>query len=407
MFDQAPPNLPVEPVKDAQPPRTPSPSSPPPRPPTVPPAPPPAPSGPPQKSAPVQTSVGQKEPEDIFADIKEPAFAEDQKPTAPSSAPTAPAKRFPWVTVLLSIVIVVGLGIGGYFAYNLFFADSDTTPSFLRMDDGLEPTIPIVSEPGDAQPIPNPIPEPDPDQLAAAQASAALLRAQAEAQGQMPPSEVDAVFPSPDTATSGSDASVVEPPPNIPPPVIDDPEPSSAMIVMGEDSDSDGLTDAEEFLFSTDPFLTDSDGDGYDDGSEVMSGYDPAMAMQELEDSSWLKVAPIGNVAFLIPSVWNTEEVPGGMRVRSGSSAAFSVTMEPYEGEDFNDWLALRDPNAALLAEPLPNASGLDVLYFIDGMTAWLVGGDTVYTIRYELGTDRTKEFLFLFDVFLRRARLL
>jgi|WetSurMetagenome_2_1015567.scaffolds.fasta_scaffold180412_1 hypothetical protein len=41
------------------------------------------------------------------------------------------------------------------------------------------------------------------------------------------------------------------------------------------DSDQDGLTDAEEKTYGTDPRKADTDGDGYSDGAEVRSGYDP------------------------------------------------------------------------------------------------------------------------------------
>src|SRR6266704_2992979 len=41
------------------------------------------------------------------------------------------------------------------------------------------------------------------------------------------------------------------------------------------DSDCDGLTNAEEKLYGTNPNSSDTDGDGYSDGVEVKSGYDP------------------------------------------------------------------------------------------------------------------------------------
>lgn len=41
------------------------------------------------------------------------------------------------------------------------------------------------------------------------------------------------------------------------------------------DSDHDGLSDAEEKVYGTDPSNADTDGDGYSDGVEVKSGYDP------------------------------------------------------------------------------------------------------------------------------------
>ncbi|MFH1099243.1 MAG: hypothetical protein V1723_05010 [Candidatus Uhrbacteria bacterium] len=41
------------------------------------------------------------------------------------------------------------------------------------------------------------------------------------------------------------------------------------------DSDSDGLSDADELRYGTDPQNPDSDGDGYRDGDEVRDGYNP------------------------------------------------------------------------------------------------------------------------------------
>ncbi len=43
----------------------------------------------------------------------------------------------------------------------------------------------------------------------------------------------------------------------------------------GSDTDQDGLSDAEESAYGTDPERPDSDGDGHRDGDEVDKGYDP------------------------------------------------------------------------------------------------------------------------------------
>ena len=45
--------------------------------------------------------------------------------------------------------------------------------------------------------------------------------------------------------------------------------------VVFEDTDDDGLTDAEEVLTQTDPLNPDTDGDGFNDGEEVTAGTDP------------------------------------------------------------------------------------------------------------------------------------
>lgn len=43
----------------------------------------------------------------------------------------------------------------------------------------------------------------------------------------------------------------------------------------GVDADNDGLTNAEEKKYGTDPLNPDTDGDGYKDGEEVKAGYNP------------------------------------------------------------------------------------------------------------------------------------
>jgi len=45
---------------------------------------------------------------------------------------------------------------------------------------------------------------------------------------------------------------------------------------FSQDNDRDGLSNAKEIIYSTDPENPDTDGDGYLDGAEVAKGYDPA-----------------------------------------------------------------------------------------------------------------------------------
>jgi hypothetical protein len=50
---------------------------------------------------------------------------------------------------------------------------------------------------------------------------------------------------------------------------------SLAVFDPNKDSDHDGLTDADEAKYGTDPNKADTDGDGYSDGTEVSGGYNP------------------------------------------------------------------------------------------------------------------------------------
>lgn len=55
---------------------------------------------------------------------------------------------------------------------------------------------------------------------------------------------------------------------------------SSIKIDYGDtdDADHDGLKDAEEAIWGSDPYHADTDGDGFLDGEEVLSGYNPTRA---------------------------------------------------------------------------------------------------------------------------------
>ena len=46
-------------------------------------------------------------------------------------------------------------------------------------------------------------------------------------------------------------------------------------LSTSNDQDQDGLSDAEEMIWNTDPFNPDTDGDGFKDGEEVTSGHNP------------------------------------------------------------------------------------------------------------------------------------
>ena len=50
---------------------------------------------------------------------------------------------------------------------------------------------------------------------------------------------------------------------------------SSCVVVADPDTDGDGLTDADEILYGTDPTLADTDGDGLNDGDEIAAGTMP------------------------------------------------------------------------------------------------------------------------------------
>jgi len=66
------------------------------------------------------------------------------------------------------------------------------------------------------------------------------------------------------------------------------------------DSDQDGLSDAMEALYKTDPNNYDTDGDGYKDGDEVANGYDPII--KSPDDKIDHSVTTINTASSPLPS---------------------------------------------------------------------------------------------------------
>lgn len=54
--------------------------------------------------------------------------------------------------------------------------------------------------------------------------------------------------------------------------------------IYENDSDQDGLTDAQELALGTNPLSSDSDGDGQADLEELQSGHSPLVPQKELYD---------------------------------------------------------------------------------------------------------------------------
>jgi hypothetical protein len=73
------------------------------------------------------------------------------------------------------------------------------------------------------------------------------------------------------TTTQSTDQSLFNVSPT---PGVIGPTPSASSSLQ-QDTDGDGLTDAEEQQLGTDPLKADTDGDGYTDKQELDAGYDP------------------------------------------------------------------------------------------------------------------------------------
>jgi len=402
MFDSAPTNLPFE---SSAPPASP----------------------PPQSAAPINVP-GTKEPEDIFSDIKEPAM---QSQAARNMAPPTAHGGFPWKLVIgIGIpVAVLALGIGGWYVYRAY----TPVPAAPVIPKAQTPTaaVPANPEPNNADKgVQNPVPAPDENQAAAQQASIALMReqaakeqAQADAMAAAATSAIPGVGPyasgttfapsgpetQPSDVTGGETVSpLANPTMNGVPPGIQ-PQNGIAAMAPGTDTDLDGLTNSEELLLGTDPNKNDTNGNGYADGAEVRNGYDPLNKGQKIETSKALKVDTVGKASLLMPSVWTRRAGIGGTElIMTGTPATISLSMETFAtSKTLMDWLMSKYPGsgaADYIAEK--TASGNDVVYSKDRLTAWVLLNNTVYTYRYTTNGTTTLDFGTIFWLMINRMQL-
>ena len=200
-----------------------------------------------------------KEPQDIFAETDKPQAQKSVSglPAAPVASANIQRGPSPIIPILLAIIVLGGLGGGGYYLYatgKLPFLQkgaatpvpevnkvtSPEAPSNVA-EEAPTPTPPAVNETPTPTPTPTPIPPTPPT----------------------PPANIP--LPTPITAFDTDKDGL----------------PDSEELTLGTDpnkadTDNDGLSDYDEVkVYHTNPLKPDTDGDGYLDGAEVKGGYDP------------------------------------------------------------------------------------------------------------------------------------
>ncbi|MBU1907810.1 hypothetical protein KKF59_01610 [Patescibacteria group bacterium] len=347
MFDAPPTNLPVAPTP--QPggslPTTPSPTPPPEKPPAV-----------PQPEEPVavpEKKVSGGEPEDIFGDLDK---AETEVAEAPESV-EEPKLAFNFKPIIIAAVIVVLVAAVGAAVW--FFV--------------LRPKAATV------------LPEPAVSEVPAAPAEVV----------ETPPVMIEENVPQ----------AIVEPD-LLPPEPITPEQPAEAIAevvqpVAAPDSDSDGLSDAEEVLFGTSVSNVDSDGDGYNDGSEVMNGYDPETLGQTLAASARFAVNDVGGKwSVLLPVTWSLslDAESGVFKVDTGGLTTFDLTSEEVSpGIDF-----IPPPSEVGPFRKFTNEAGYQVWMSNDGLNAYVLEGNSLLTVKYAANGASAYDYPTIFEYFIQ-----
>jgi hypothetical protein len=206
----------------------------------------------PASEKPAGQSSGQEGLEDMFAQTESGVKPEALQPKEPAQAVSAAAeppassaqKLFVLVLLLLGLALV---GLGAYFSYQALGgpADGEETPA----ESGAQDQEPDASAGPDGT---------DAGQNEEEAESGPATKPEPDSGAEKTPPQPDPV------QDSDSDG------------LTDAEEAELGTDPVEPDTDGDGLFDREEVrVYETDPTNPDTDSDGYEDGAEVDAGYDP------------------------------------------------------------------------------------------------------------------------------------
>lgn len=193
-----------------------------------------------------------------------------------------------------------------------------------------------------------------------------------------------------------------EPAPPPPPPVVE------TGPKKGVDTDSDGLTDAEEVLYGSIKTNPDSDSDGFLDGVEVFHLYNPAgQAPVRLLDTGSVKVYVNANYKYQIyvPGPWKIEQVvANGSDVKfidGGESVEVTIEDNPAHLALVNWYLSKHSSVKPSELQTFITKSNLDGVKGPDGRTAYIATDGQVYVITYNLAQEEIMNYLATFEMML------
>ena len=190
-------------------------------------------------------------------------------------------------------------------------------------------------------------------------------------------------------------------------------DPFATEVVRGTDSDSDGLTDAEEeYVYNTDPRLPDTDSDGFLDGNEVFHRYNPngeATGGNTLLESG-VAVSYSGSAytvlySFLYPTVWTVEEEGDELVIDSNRGEGIRIGYaRKTAGLSLEDWVEIN----IKIEDPVDDVTknGLEMILSENTLFAYIDLGDAVLTLEYDTGTKARVDYLQTFKMLLNSIEI-
>lgn len=177
------------------------------------------------------------------------------------------------------------------------------------------------------------------------------------------------------------------------------------------DSDSDGLSDEEEYILGSNYLQVDSDNDGYDDLSEVLSLYNPIgtnklidnINIDEFKNNSF-------NYSLLYPGAWDKSILNDESSVifLIDDNSFFQVLVEKNEGQqNIGSWYGSRF-FSFINSDDIIIKDDWSGLYSEDGSAFYLTDKNlkNIYTILYNFPENQPQSYINIFKMMVNSFKL-
>ncbi len=239
------------------------------------------------------------------------------------------------------------------------------------------------------------------------------LRTKTEAVPPTPPqiiTPVPPVTPTP-TPTEPEATSTPTTTPETPPESPSGMELPSKLLSFAADMDGDGISDAAEIVFKSDPGNPDTDNDFYPDGHEIFYLYNPnGFEPVKLIESGVVKLFKSGNFNYELyyPESWAVGSVDGeGRQVLFSTLTGENIEVRVFDKEfglSPMNWFSANAPLSEQFSDYRDFSSRFAVAGKVrtDGLVYFFFTNDKVYAIIYHVTNSDTVNYKSVIDIMAR-----